>query len=160
MINGIFLTLIFLINLLYNENVSKSEYLESQLDKLIMPEGFKIEVYASEVENARSMAVSPSGTIFVGNRRADNVFALKDTDGDNVIDKKYLITDKLKNMPNGVAYFNGDLYVAEVNKIWVFRNIEEHLAYIDKFGDYPEEPILISEDYPSDRHHGQIYFRP
>ena len=124
MINGIFLTLIFLINLLYNVNVSKSEYLESQLDKLIMPEGFKIEVYASEVENARSMAVSPSGTIFVGNRRADNVFALKDTDGDNVIDKKYLITDKLKNMPNGVAYFNGDLYVAEV-KFGYFETLKK-----------------------------------
>ena len=80
------------------------------------------------------------GTIFVGNRRSDNVFALKDTDGDNVVDKKYLITDKLKNMPNGVAFHKGDLYVAEVNKIWVFRDIENNLNYIDKFGDYPNEP--------------------
>ena len=157
MIKGIFLTVIFLLNSISTVSVSNSEYLETQLGKLVMPEGFKVKVYASEVENARSMAVSPSGTIFVGNRRADNVFALKDTDGDNVIDKKYLITDKLKNMPNGVAFFNGDLYVAEVNKIWVFRNIEENLEYVEKFGDYPEEPVLISEDYPSDRHHGWKY---
>ena len=87
------------------------DILKSQLEKLILPDGFKIELYASDVENARSMAISPSGTIFVGNRRSDNVFALKDTDGDNVVDKKYLITDKLKNMPNGVAYHKGDLYV-------------------------------------------------
>ena len=82
---------------------------------------------------------------------------VKDTDGDNVVDKKYLITDKLKNMPNGVAYHKGDLYVAEVNKIWVFRDIENNLDYIDKFGDYPNEPELISDDYPSDRHHGWKY---
>ena len=31
-------------------------------------------------------------------------------------------------MPNGVAYHKGDLYVAEVNKIWVFKNIEENLS--------------------------------
>ena len=131
--------------------------LKTQLENLILPEGFKIQLYASDVENARSMAISPSGTIFVGNRRSDNVFALKDTDGDNIVDKKYLITEKLKNMPNGVAYYKGDLYVAEVNKIWVFRDIEANLDYIDKFGDYPNEPELISDDYPSDRHHGWKY---
>ena len=73
--------------------------LKTQLENLILPEGFKIQLYASDVENARSMAISPSGTIFVGNRRSDNVFALKDTDGDNIVDKKYLITEKLKNIP-------------------------------------------------------------
>ena len=131
--------------------------LKTQLENLILPEGFKIQLYASDVENARSMAISPSGTIFVGNRRSDNVFALKDTDGDNIVDKKYLITDKLKNMPNGVAFHDGDLYVAEVNKIWKFENIEENLSYADKFDEYLEEPILISDDFPSDRHHGWKY---
>ena len=157
MIKTIFFTLFITFLSSFSTNNENVEELNLQLDRLILPEGFKIEVYASDIENARSMAISPSGTVFVGNRRADNVFALKDTDGDNKIDKKYLITDKLKNMPNGVAYFNGDLYVAEVNKIWVFKNIEENLDYIDKFGDYPEEPILISDDYPSDRHHGWKY---
>ena len=131
--------------------------IDSFLEKIILPEGFEIKIYADDVENARSMAISPSGTIFVGNRNEDNVFALKDTDGDNVIDKKYLITNKLKNMPNGVAFHDGDLYVAEVNKIWKFENIEENLSYADKFDEYLEEPILISDDFPSDRHHGWKY---
>ena len=152
MIKSLFLTLIFIIINSFSIIENNKSELTLQLDKLILPEGFKIEVYASDIENARSLAISPSGTIFVGNRRADNVFALKDTDGDNVIDKKYLVTDKLKNMPNGVAYHKGDLYVAEVNKIWVFKNIEENLDYIDKFGDYPEEPILISDDYQYEHH--------
>ena len=138
-------------------NQSSNLEIDSFLEKIVLPEGFEIKIYADDVENARSMAISPSGTIFVGNRNKDNVFALKDTDGDNVIDKKYLITNKLKNMPNGVAFHDGDLYVAEVNKIWKFENIEENLSYLDKFGEYLEEPILISDDFPSDRHHGWKY---
>ena len=138
-------------------NQSSNLKIDSFLEKIVLPEGFEIKIYADDVENARSMAISPSGTIFVGNRNKDNVFALKDTDGDNVIDKKYLITNKLKNMPNGVAFHDGDLYVAEVNKIWKFENIEENLSYADKFDEYLEEPILISDDFPSDRHHGWKY---
>ena len=86
MIKSLFLTLIFIIINSFSIIENDKSELTLQLDKLILPEGFKIEVYASDIENARSLAISPSGTIFVGNRRADNVFALKDTDGDNVID--------------------------------------------------------------------------
>src|SRR5687767_4883275 len=49
------------------------------LDKIKLPAGFKIEIYA-EVNNARSLAISPSGTLFVGNRNGDAVYAVKDTD--------------------------------------------------------------------------------
>ena len=134
-----------------NQDVSKL------LENIVLPDGFKIEIYASDVENARSMSISPSGTIFVGNRRGDNVFALRDTNGDKVVDKKYLISDKLTNMPNGVAYYNGDLYVAEVYKVWVFKDIEKNIDDADKYGEYLKEPILISDDFPSDKHHGWKY---
>jgi glucose/arabinose dehydrogenase len=131
--------------------------LEELLNKISLPDGFKIDIYASDVENARSMTISPSGTVFVGNRKADNVFALMDNDKDGKVDKKYLITDKLTNMPNGVVFHNGDLYVAEVNKIWLFKDIEKNLEKIDDVGSYPEEPILISDKFPSDKHHGWKY---
>ena len=51
------------------------------LETIKLPEGFKIDVYA-EVDNARSMAMSPSGVIYVGNRNGDKVYAIQDTDGD------------------------------------------------------------------------------
>lgn len=136
---------------------SKNNDLDTFLEKIVLPDGFKIEIYASDVENARSMTVSPSGTVFVGNRKSDNVFALIDENNDGKVDKKYLITDKLKNMPNGVAFHEGDLYVAEVNKIWVFKDIENKLKLIDENGFYPEDPILITDDFPSDKHHGWKY---
>ena len=141
--------------------LDKSYPMASEFDELLkkinLPDGFKIDVYASDVENARSMTISPSGTVFVGNRKADNVFALVDNDRDGKVDKKYLITDKLTNMPNGVVFHNGNLYVAEVNKIWLFEDVEKNLQKIDAVGYYPDEPILISDKFPSDKHHGWKY---
>ena len=124
-----------------------AEYRE--LSRLKLPEGFEIEVWADSVENARSMALSPSGTLFVGTRSKGHVYALKDTDGDNVPDKKYILATALR-MPNGVAFNNGDLYVAEVSKLWRFKNIEDNL-------ENPPKPQLIYDNYPTERHHGWKY---
>lgn len=118
------------------------------LDKIRMPAGFKIEVYA-EVDNARSMVMSPSGTLFVGNRNGDKVYAVKDTDDDNKADKKWVITSG-KNMPNGVAFKDGDLYVAEVSRILKFPAIESRL-------NNPPQPVIINDKYPDKTHHGWKY---
>ncbi len=118
------------------------------LDKIVMPKGFKISVYA-EVDNARSMVVSPSGTLFVGNRNGDKVYAVKDTDGDYKADKKWVIASGL-NMPNGVAFKDGDLYVAEVSRILKYPGIESKLAS-------PPQPVVVNDTYPTKTHHGWKY---
>lgn len=71
------------------------------LERIKLPEGFKIKIFA-EVNNARSLAISPSGTVFVGNKDGDKVYAVKDTDGDFKADKKWVIDSGL-NQPNGVV---------------------------------------------------------
>lgn len=116
------------------------------LDKIKLPEGFKIEVYAEDVTNARSLELSPNGTLFVGTRDKGSVYALKDTDGDFKIDKKYTLATGLK-MPNGVAFRDGDLYVAEVSRIIKFENIEANL-------ENPPAPVVVYAQYPKDTHHG------
>ncbi len=116
------------------------------LDLINLPSGFKIEVFASQVENARSLAISPNGTVFVGNRSEDKVYALQDTDGDFKADEKYVLATGLR-MPNGVAFKDGDLYVAEVSRILKFGDIEIHL-------DDPRQPEIIFDGYPTDGHHG------
>jgi glucose/arabinose dehydrogenase len=118
------------------------------LDKIKLPAGFKIDIYA-EVENARSMALSPSGIVYVGNRDKDKVYALKDTNGDFKADKKWVIASGL-NMPNGVAFKDGDLYVAEISRITKFPGIESKL-------DSPPAPVVIKGDYPTESHHGWKY---
>ncbi|MBN8575627.1 MAG: sorbosone dehydrogenase family protein [Cytophagales bacterium] len=121
---------------------------DSLLSKINLPPGFTIRVFA-EVENARSLAASPTGIIYVGNRNEDKVYAVQDTDGDFVADKKWVLASGL-NMPNGVAFRDGDLYVAEVNRILKFENIEARL-------DNPGQPLVVYEKFPTDTHHGWKY---
>lgn len=119
------------------------------LDKLQLPDGFKIDVYAEGVTNARSLSLSPSGTLFVGTRNEGNVYALKDLNNDQKADTMITLLSGL-NMPNGVAYRNGDLYIAEVNRILVIRNIEENLV--------PDAPYeVLNDTYPDKSHHGWKY---
>lgn len=119
------------------------------LPEINLPEGFSISYFAKDVDNARSLARGDKGTIFVGNRSGNKVYALVDEDNDGKADKQYTIASGME-MPNGVAFKNGDLYVAEVSKVWRFDNIEDNL-------DNPPTPVLISDAFPADRHHGWKY---
>lgn len=133
------------------ENVSEESSEEEEesvvyLDRLNLPDGFEVSLFAEGVTNARSMTLSPTGTLFVGTRGDGRVYALQDTDGDMVSDKMYTLM-KDGNMPNGVAFKDGDLYVAEVSRILKFEDIESKL-------DNPGEPIVIYDEYPTEKHHG------
>lgn len=119
------------------------------LEKIVLPEGFSIDIFATNVENARSMALSPKGTLFVGTRGQGDVYAIVDKNQDYKADKVYTIATGLK-MPNGVAFRDGDLYVAEVNRILKYENIEKRL-------DNPPAPIVLNDTYPSETHHGWKY---
>ncbi len=121
------------------------------LDKLELPAGFSISIYADNVPNARTLALSENGVIYVGTRQQGDVYAVLDTDGDGYAEKRYVIASKLY-MPNGVAYKKGDLYVAETDKIIRFNNIDSHL-------DNPPRPEVIYDGLPSDKHHGWKYLR-
>lgn len=116
-----------------------------------LPPGFSIEVYAGNLENSRSLELSPEGTLFVGTRTAGKVYAVRDTDGDLRADKSWVLADGLF-MPNGVQFRDGSLYVAEVNRIIRFDKIEERL-------DNPPTPVVVNSDFPSDRHHGWKFIR-
>lgn len=116
------------------------------LDEITLPDGFEIELFATDVKNARSMDISPSGIVYVGSRDAGNVYALIDSDGDYKVDKKHTLF-KDGNMPNGVAFRDGDLYIAEVNRILKISDVESKL-------DNPGTPEVIYDEYPTEKHHG------
>ncbi len=115
------------------------------LDKIKLPPGFSISVYA-EVPNARSMTLSESGVLYVGNRSEDKVYAVTDENNDGKADKVYVVASGL-NSPNGVAFKNGHLYIATISSILKLENIEANLAN-------PPKPITIFDKYPEDQHHG------
>lgn len=116
------------------------------LPAIELPPGFRIEVYAENVEGARSMARGPDGTLYVGTRRTGKVYALRDSDGDHRVDRRYVLAEGL-NMPNGVALRDGDLYVAEVSRILRFKDIAGRL-------DDPPAPEVVADDFPTETHHG------
>ena len=116
------------------------------IDKLTLPPGFAIEIYAPDVPNARQMSLSPSGTLFVSTRRAGNVYAVRDDDGDQKADR-VLTLDSGLNLPNGVAFRDGALYVAEVNRVLRYDDIEANLTT-------PPEPVVVNDEFPTDRAHG------
>lgn len=123
------------------------------VEKINLPEGFKITVFAEDVPGARSMALeTDDGTVlFVGTRNTGKVYALVDKNRDFIVDKKYTIADGL-NMPNGVALKDGDLYVAEVGRIIKFGGIAGSL-------ENPPEPVVVNDDFPGDRYHGWKFIR-
>lgn len=130
-----------------NKVLQKTE--DPRLNDIKLPPGFHISLFADTIDNARSLALGDKGTVFVGNRDGDKVYALVDENNNGTADKKYILAKGL-NMPNGVAFHKGALYVAEVNKIWRLDNIEDQLAN-------PPQPVLVSDNYPSDKHHGWKY---
>lgn len=116
-----------------------------------LPPGFKAEIFADNVPGARSLATGEQGTIFVGTRNEGTVYALKDTNGDGYSDEQWTIAEGLF-MPNGVAFRNGSLYVAEVDRITRYDDIENRL-------DSPPVPVTVFSDLPSETSHGWKFIR-
>ena len=116
-----------------------------------LPAGFQIEVFAENIDNARSMALSPNGTLFVGTREAGKVYAVLDSDNDHKADEIITIASGLQ-MPNGVAFRDGALYVAEVSKVHRFNDIEANL-------NNPPAPETIIDNFPTETHHGWKFIR-
>ena len=116
-----------------------------ELNKIKLPAGFTISIYA-EVPDARSMCWGAKGTLFVGNRDRDKVYAVVDNNHDGRADKVYVIASGL-NMPCGVAFRNGSLYVAEVSRILRYDNIETRLAN-------PPTAFVVYDKLPTEKHHG------
>lgn len=125
---------------------------ELPLNLIKLPTGFSIDVYARNVPNARQMARGSKGTVFVGTRGKNAggvVHALVDRDGDHKVDEVLTVAKGL-NDPNGVAFRDGDLYVAEINRVIRFDDIEANLAK-------PPQPSVVNDKLPADTHHGQKF---
>jgi glucose/arabinose dehydrogenase len=111
--------------------------------KLKVPAGFNIEVYAAGIANARSLTEGDKGTVFVGSRLLKNVTAIINKDGKRSV--KVIASDLYR--PNGVAFKNGTLYIAELSKVSKIDKIEDNL-------DNPPKPTVIYDNLPKDEAHG------
>ncbi len=120
-----------------------------RLDAIRLPPGFRIALYADSVPGARSLTLGARGTVFVGSRGVGRVYALVDRDGDQRADTVYTLARDL-NSPNGVAFRDGALYVAETHRVVRFDGIEARL-------ERPPTPVVITDRLPREGHHGWRY---
>jgi glucose/arabinose dehydrogenase len=135
--------------LFLSNNVFAEENLPLHLLKL--PANFSIKIFANHVEGARSMTLGDQGTVFVGSKDAGNVYAVVQDEKHPNKSKVIIIAKNLKK-PNGVTFYQGDLYVAEQNRILRFKQIESHLMD-------PPKPIIVSTKLPNKDHHGWRYIK-
>ena len=113
------------------------------LAKLKVPAGFNIEVYAAGMANARSLTLGDKGTVFVGTRLVGNVYAIANKDGKRSV--KTLASGL--HRPNGVAFKDGTLYIAELSKVSRVDKVEDNL-------DSPAKLTMIYDKLPKDEAHG------
>jgi glucose/arabinose dehydrogenase len=123
-----------------------------RLDTFRLPPGFQISVYAEQVPAARSMALGAKGTLFVGSfglltgqGNPGAVYAVRDTNADGRADEVLTIATGL-NQANGIAFHNGAIYVAEMQRIIRYDGIEDRLRN-------PPQPAVVRDGFqPSGNH--------
>jgi len=136
------LQLAVLFLLLFHDWGSSAKDLDTS--KIHLPAGFRIEVYAPNVPGARSLALGERGTVFVGSRHEGKVYAVVGAPPGKV---EVITIAKGLNSPNGVAFRDGSLYVAEISRVIRFDKIEERLRN-------PPQPVVVNDLFPDKEHHG------
>jgi glucose/arabinose dehydrogenase len=148
----VFIALILLLPIIWGISCAPAKNKKGvYLGDITLPPGFSINIYADNVENARSLVLGDSGTLFVGTRSAGKVYAVLDRNHYARVDEVITIAEGL-NMPNGVAFREGSLFVAEVNRVLRYDRIESRLINSPK-------PVIVTDSFPKDSHHGWKFIR-
>ena len=125
----------------------------TNLDKLTVPDGFEISIYADKIETPRQITETQNGYVIVGSKKGNKILALHDSNLDGYAENTIIVADGLQN-PTGVTIHDGDLYFAEIDTIWIIKNIDEWL--ISETKSLPPKSIFMN-DLPSETWHGFKY---
>jgi len=126
---------------------------DSYLDKLIIPDGFEISIYAENLDSPRQLTETDKGYVVAGSKKGDKIYAFLDSNSDGYAEKRILVAEDLQN-PTGVTFHNGDLYFAEIDTIWVIRDIDNWLSSNSSV--LPRKSIYMN-NLPSETWHGFKY---
>lgn len=114
------------------------------LEQIRLPPGFRIDILSQDVPEARGMTLSPAGTLFVGTRGEGKVYAIPAPLSPRP--QVHVVASGL-TMPVGVAFRDGSLFVSSTSRIVRLDNIESRL-------DNPPRPVVVSDRFPAESHHG------
>ena len=136
---------IFLISFYTNAN--------SDLDKLNVPNGFEISIFADKLDSPRQLAETDEGYVIAGSKKGNKIYALLDQDLDGYAEKRILVADNLQN-PTGVTVYGGDLYFAEIDTVWIIKEIDNWLNSNSE--SIPTKSVYMN-NLPSETWHGFKY---
>ena len=139
----------FILLISFNNSISADSY----LDKLIIPDGFEISIYADNLDSPRQLTETDKGYVVAGSKKGNKIYAIHDINSDGYAEKRILVADNLQN-PTGVTFHNGDLYFAEIDTIWVIRDIDNWLSSNSSV--LPTKSIYMN-NLPSETWHGFKY---
>ena len=128
---------------------------DQNIKKLNVPDGFEITLYADGVISPRQITETDNGFIIIGSKNGDKILALYDKDKDGFAEEKIIIVSGLKN-PTGVTYHNKDLYFAEIEEVWIIKNIDAWLLSNRVVS--PKVELFI-DNLPSETWHGFRHLR-
>lgn len=119
------------------------------IGKIKLPPGFKAEVWASGILDARGLRQGDRGTVFVSSLFvAGKVYAVVDQGGKRSVKT---IAEKLF-LPNGIEFHQGALYVATPKDITRYDQIEANL-------DSPPKPVMVYDKLPGQVPHGWKFIK-
>ena len=139
----------FILLISFNNSISADSY----LDKLIIPDGFEISIYADNLDSPRQLTETDKGYVIAGSKKGDKIYAIHDINSDGYAEKRILVADNLQN-PTGVTFHNGDLYFAEIDTVWVIKDIDNWLGSNSNV--LPTKSIYMN-NLPSETWHGFKY---
>jgi len=125
---------------------------ETRVKSLKLPEGFKVEVFASGLINPRMLAVSRDGTVYVTRRSVGDVVMLKDTDNDGRADRSEVVATRPQM--HGITIKGDEMYLATIKDVYRTRiqpdgTLGELQRIIDDLpdaGQHPNRTLAIGPD--------------
>ena len=107
-----------LLFLFYSDGATE---VDTDTNRLSLPPGFSVTLFAEGLGKARGIGISPGGELFVCSMNRGELVVLLDEDDDGISDRTLIFADGLRN-PHSVAFYNGYVYVGESDKITRFRD--------------------------------------
>jgi len=101
---------------------------------MTMPAGFELTYYATGVPGARSMVRSEADPrlLYVSTRTDGNIYAVLDMDNDGTAEQVVTVASNL-NLPNGIVWHQGSLFVLEATQLIRFDDIDMSYATSPSF---------------------------
>ena len=139
--------------IIFTTLISSLYMYSSNIDDLVLPNGFDISIVAGGLDSPRQLTETKSGHVIVGSKKGSEIIALIDNDKDGYFEERVVVAENLQN-PTGVAFHKDDLYFAEIDTVWVIRDIDFWIN--SKTLVLPEKTIYMN-NLPSETWHGFKY---